>query len=1174
MLVKTGIPIPTTEEKSAGIESYAKINTVAKIVAKGITDVLSHGEAIAATNKKSKYIGEIVRGIDGMVDLKAEIAKRPNALWVKAKAIEADKENDNGDYFSREELIKSYKTFEGVPIFTNHQNSEVENAKGKVVLAEWDEKTGSVYCTFFVDREAHADICRMVEEGYITDVSMGTQVDYSTCSICGNKSQTAETYCAHIKNMKGRTVDGKKVFERNYGLKFIELSIVTDGACPDCTIRELVDPEDFQIRKEELQKAAANNINRLVSCGAIQKEAGQKEIQDLNEAMDLVTGVIQTMLTQRQFIDLEFMQKLSEVLAELQHQVDELVDQGYGNVGEQPAATQPQVPPVPEIAAETGGMPPGTEAQAIPGGIGKVTEPMASSNSAMSKFSVAVKDLRDWVQKISNETKEHTGGLRNVGDKSDTIRKLATIWGNPSVRQFTTEVSEGDFKIVVGKEQVIGLRGGQKIASLEISDLDTDIREGINASPQDYAGHMLDALKKRYNSAEAAKAPSDSAAQQQQTMEAQLESQRLPLHPREKDVRENITEDQLKNKRDNYDKHARSEKVSEEITEKQLRSVPDKQFERQGKDTLETEELQLRDKGIKGNTTPADQSYAKGVDDQLQTLPEKQLDQHRGGEVEPRNEITEKQLKGQDAPWGRRIASKEDAKTAIAAVNNALAKTVIATGATPEELVVLASVMTETPSASVKNGELMEKSAGSAQVREQMLRRASFHGRKLDTPEQEVKEYLLGTMADKGFVADVGMTVLASVVRKANAAAGITEEVKKEQEPKIKTVSASASDYLSEALNDENEETVRIDIPLNDIKVDQKDKDAFATAAFAVATKVAAGHGMKVNKNVSVSVEEKTAQVSVLASKMNEEEKKAAVQEDLKTRKEARRKVVAQMPAGGGMAGGGGTDPMGGGGGTTMPAAPMGDPTAAGMPPTGVGALSAPAPGEVAPPSDEEGGEAKPPGSICPACGNKNVDVENGEIQCNSCGAKGTITVNVQMDKWPGSLTEKGPENPDEGEEGGEAGGEDAGVGAMGGGPGLEMPQVGVAASFKITPEMVKKSNKPIGSFCPTCGSDNVKLAMKQGAGRGKCQNCGNTHKVDVFIGNNSKELIARVEWNDLGMKRLAEKRAKKMVETAAKAEKLAKALEFKGLSEQFNKANFEQKAKMIDELLKKGLLD
>jgi hypothetical protein len=82
-----------------------------------------------------KRIGEIQRRADGTVDLVAEMSKHPDALWIKVKAIEADIPNDNGDLFSEEEILKSYKTFEGCPVFTNHENNKVEAAKGKVVVA-------------------------------------------------------------------------------------------------------------------------------------------------------------------------------------------------------------------------------------------------------------------------------------------------------------------------------------------------------------------------------------------------------------------------------------------------------------------------------------------------------------------------------------------------------------------------------------------------------------------------------------------------------------------------------------------------------------------------------------------------------------------------------------------------------------------------------------------------------------------------------------------------------------------------------------------------------------------------------------------------------------------------------------------------------------------------------
>ena len=105
--------------------------------------------------------------------LKEQMAKHPSALFFKAKAIEANIPNNNGDFFSELELKKSVNTFVDVPFFTNHQNNDVEKAKGKVVYAEWNEKDKSIYVIAFVDREAYPHLCRGIEEGYANSVSMG-----------------------------------------------------------------------------------------------------------------------------------------------------------------------------------------------------------------------------------------------------------------------------------------------------------------------------------------------------------------------------------------------------------------------------------------------------------------------------------------------------------------------------------------------------------------------------------------------------------------------------------------------------------------------------------------------------------------------------------------------------------------------------------------------------------------------------------------------------------------------------------------------------------------------------------------------------------------------------------------------------------------------------------------
>ena len=512
--------------------------------------------------KTAAFHGQIARDAEGNVDLIAEMRRHPDALWIRVKAIEADVPNDNGDYFSWDEIIKSYKTFEGAPVFTNHENNKVEAARGKVVKAELDERERAVYCTMFIDRQANSPLCRAIEEGYVTDVSMGTQVDYSTCSVCNNKAYTAENYCDHVKTMKGRSVNGTKVFERNYGLKFIEISVVTDGACKDCTIREVLDPDEYIQRV-----ASAVDCLREYRTAASVKHGGPQEIQKMNQAMDLLEDVARAMLDQRQYIDMEFLEKLSGVLSELQHVNDELVDQGYGRMPSGPAgdaggaggaAPQMGIPPLPEPAAQ--GKPAETPKPFVAGpagpGVGTVTEPATAGADGHQILSARIKELQ---QKVANIYQENLsmGAQMDQEKANQTKAKLAKIWENPSVRNFRTEISDGEFTVVVGDPDIFGLKGGKKIASLKIANLDEDVRQKLKAEPYECAEHLIEALKDKYAKAakepgsmtkEAAYTPSDTKEQQEQTMEAQLRTQKVPLHPRTEEVRESITEDQLKKK--------------------------------------------------------------------------------------------------------------------------------------------------------------------------------------------------------------------------------------------------------------------------------------------------------------------------------------------------------------------------------------------------------------------------------------------------------------------------------------------------------------------------------------------------------------------------------------------------------------------------------------------------
>lgn len=148
--------------------------------------------------------------------------------------------NDNGDFFSVEELKSKYKTFIGKSVFVDHNNENVENARGIIIDAVWNERGKFVELLKAVDKKAYPELARGIELGYITDTSMGCRCGYSICSICGNKAATEDDFCDHIVYYKGSTYNGLPVFEDNRDVEFFEDSFVTQGADHEAKIFEKV----------------------------------------------------------------------------------------------------------------------------------------------------------------------------------------------------------------------------------------------------------------------------------------------------------------------------------------------------------------------------------------------------------------------------------------------------------------------------------------------------------------------------------------------------------------------------------------------------------------------------------------------------------------------------------------------------------------------------------------------------------------------------------------------------------------------------------------------------------------------------------------------------------------------------------------------------------------------
>jgi hypothetical protein len=175
-----------------------------------------------------------------------------SGMWCSTSQVEPWI-NQNGDAFPERELlaevvdqrsgktIRAYQTFIEKGLFTDHKSSEVENIRGIILDAEYDHKSKGVDLLIALDKVSYPELARQITAGYSAQVSMGTAVTHSYCSICGNKAITEHDYCDHVKRGKAVVMAGQpRVYEINNGLNFIELSVVGNAADPRARIRTIV----------------------------------------------------------------------------------------------------------------------------------------------------------------------------------------------------------------------------------------------------------------------------------------------------------------------------------------------------------------------------------------------------------------------------------------------------------------------------------------------------------------------------------------------------------------------------------------------------------------------------------------------------------------------------------------------------------------------------------------------------------------------------------------------------------------------------------------------------------------------------------------------------------------------------------------------------------------------
>ena len=158
----------------------------------------------------------------------------PDYLYVSLRALSADRPNLNMDMFPSDELREAHKTFVGSCVFLEHDNRDPEKSRGAIIASKFHEENPDdkwVEILMELDERRCPKLCSMIRSGEINTFSMGCEVDYSECPICGKTAEQPWQFCEHMRN-KGLEYDGKLAYEICHGIEFFEESVVYNPADP------------------------------------------------------------------------------------------------------------------------------------------------------------------------------------------------------------------------------------------------------------------------------------------------------------------------------------------------------------------------------------------------------------------------------------------------------------------------------------------------------------------------------------------------------------------------------------------------------------------------------------------------------------------------------------------------------------------------------------------------------------------------------------------------------------------------------------------------------------------------------------------------------------------------------------------------------------------------------
>lgn len=167
-----------------------------------------------------------------------------NYLYVSIVGLHGDqtdeegnpKGNDNGDYFTWEDLLSvkangpsrgklTFQTWDGKPVHLNHDEAY---SWGYIVSTFPISEEKAIYMLLALDKRKEPELCKAIQEGLVTAVSMGCTIQWSICGVCQHRSENDEDWCEHLKNYKGKRLPstGKWVYEICKDVEGAEMSFI------------------------------------------------------------------------------------------------------------------------------------------------------------------------------------------------------------------------------------------------------------------------------------------------------------------------------------------------------------------------------------------------------------------------------------------------------------------------------------------------------------------------------------------------------------------------------------------------------------------------------------------------------------------------------------------------------------------------------------------------------------------------------------------------------------------------------------------------------------------------------------------------------------------------------------------------------------------------------------